>query len=81
MKKFMQFLKTQPIATASLIFILLLYFIMIFAEFFAPYTPTHTFENAVFHNIDALDAIVSKRGDAVAVDFLSADRHGHGGGA
>ena len=49
MKKFMQFLKTQPIATASLIFILLLYFIMIFAEFFAPYTPTHTFENAVFH--------------------------------
>ena len=49
MKKFAQYLKTRPLALTSLIFLALVYLVMIFAEFFAPYQPTQTFENNTYH--------------------------------
>ncbi|MBQ9630410.1 MAG: ABC transporter permease, partial [Treponema sp.] len=49
MKKFFAFLKTRPIALASIIIIFLLYLIMIFAEFIAPYPATLSFGNDSFH--------------------------------
>ena len=49
MKKFAQYLKTRPLALTSLIFLALIYLVMIFAEFFAPYQPTQTFENNTYH--------------------------------
>lgn len=49
MKKFIQFLKVRPLAIISIVFIFLLYLMMIFAEFIAPYTPAKTFEDATFH--------------------------------
>ena len=49
MKKLAQYLKKRPLAMTSLIFLALVYLIMIFAEFFAPYQPTQTFENNTYH--------------------------------
>ncbi len=49
MKKLAQYFKKRPLALTSLIFLALVYFIMIFAEFFAPYQPTQTFENNTYH--------------------------------
>ena len=49
MKKLAQYIKTRPLALSSLIFLALVYLIMIFAEFFAPYQPTQTFENNTYH--------------------------------
>lgn len=49
MKKFNQFLKTQPFALASLIIIAVMYFVMIFAEFIAPYPATKSFPSGTFH--------------------------------
>lgn len=49
MKNFFRYLKTRPVAFISFIIICILYFVMIFAEFFAPYTATHSFENETFH--------------------------------
>ncbi|QTQ14343.1 ATP-binding cassette domain-containing protein [Treponema parvum] len=49
MKKFFQFLKTRPIAFVSVIFIVMMYVVMIFAEFFAPYPAAQSFEAATFH--------------------------------
>ena len=49
MKKLWQYLKKRPLAFTSLIFLAIVYFIMIFAEFFAPYEPTQTFENNTYH--------------------------------
>lgn len=49
MKRFLQFLKTQPLALVSVIFIIMLYVVMIFAEFFAPYPATLSFESDTFH--------------------------------
>lgn len=49
MKKLAQYIKTRPLAFTSLIFLALVYLIMIFAEFFAPYQPTQTFENNTYH--------------------------------
>ena len=49
MKKLAQYLKKRPLALTSLIFLALVYLIMIFAEFFAPYQPTQTFENNTYH--------------------------------
>ncbi len=49
MKKFIQFLKVRPLAIISTVFIFLLYLMMIFAEFIAPYSPAKTFEDATFH--------------------------------
>lgn len=49
MKRFLQFLRTQPLALISVVFILVLYLVMILAEFFAPYSATKSFETATFH--------------------------------
>ena len=49
MKKFWQFLKRQPVALASLVVIALLYMVMIFAEFVAPYSATMSFGSDAFH--------------------------------
>jgi peptide/nickel transport system permease protein len=49
MKKFNQFLRTQHIAFASVIIILILYIVMIFADFFAPYPATMSFSTDTFH--------------------------------
>ncbi len=49
MKNFLQYLRTKPLALASVIVLAVLYFFMIFAEFFAPYPATQTYENNTFH--------------------------------
>lgn len=49
MKKIFTYIKTRPLAFISLIFIFLLYFVMIFAEFIAPYSATKTFSTNSYH--------------------------------
>lgn len=49
MKKFFSFLRTRPVALTSFIILAILYFIMLFAEFFAPYSATQSFENMSYH--------------------------------
>ena len=49
MKRFFDYLKTRPLGLVSVIFLALLYFMMIFAEFVAPYPATLSFENNTFH--------------------------------
>ncbi len=49
MKNFLQYLRTRPLAFTSVVFLLVVYFMMVFAEFFAPYTATRTYENNTFH--------------------------------
>ncbi len=49
MKKIWNYLQKRPLAIISVIFLIILYIIMIFADFFAPYAPTRTFENNTYH--------------------------------
>jgi peptide/nickel transport system permease protein len=49
MKRFFNYLKTRPVATASLAVLALMYLIMIFAEFFAPYSPNTSFPDKSYH--------------------------------
>lgn len=49
MKKFFDYLKAKPLAKGSVIFLLIIYLVMIFAEFIAPYPATKTFENNTYH--------------------------------
>ena len=49
MKKFINFLKTKRIAFASLIVIAILYIVMLFAEFVAPYPASMSFGRDTFH--------------------------------
>ena len=49
MKKFFAYIKTRPLAFASVILLALLYLAMIFADFVAPYPATRTFEENTFH--------------------------------
>lgn len=49
MKNFLRYLRTRPLAFISVILLLILYFVMIFAEFFAPYPATKSYENNTFH--------------------------------
>lgn len=49
MKKIFSYIKTRPLALASVIVLTLLYFAMIFADFVAPYPATRTFEENTFH--------------------------------
>lgn len=49
MKNFLRYLRTRPLAFVSVILLLILYFVMIFAEFFAPYPATKSYENNTFH--------------------------------
>jgi peptide/nickel transport system permease protein len=49
MKKFFNYVKTRPIALISLFLIALLYLMMFFAEFFAPYSPNTSFSDKSYH--------------------------------
>ncbi len=49
MKRFLRYLRTRPLAFISVVLLLVLYFVMIFAEFFAPYPPAQSYENNTFH--------------------------------
>ena len=49
MKKFFNYVKTRPVAVISLFCLAVLYTMMIFAEFFAPYSPNTSFEDKSYH--------------------------------
>ncbi|MCR5291074.1 MAG: ATP-binding cassette domain-containing protein [Treponema sp.] len=49
MKRFFLFLRTRPIAFVSVVVIVLMYIMMIFAEFFAPYEATRSFKSETYH--------------------------------
>lgn len=49
MKKFYDYLKTRKLAFVSVIVLLVIYFVMIFAEFFAPYSPSLSFDKNTYH--------------------------------
>ena len=49
MKRFFQYIKHRPLAIISAIIIILLYLMMIFAEFNAPYTATTSFSDKTYH--------------------------------
>ena len=49
MKKFAIYVRTRPVALISFICLVVLYIMMIFAEFFAPYAPTTAFPEMSFH--------------------------------
>jgi peptide/nickel transport system permease protein len=49
MKRFIDYVKTRPIGAASLAVLTLLYGVMIFAEFFAPYSPNTSFPDKSYH--------------------------------
>ena len=49
MKRFLNYLKWRPVGTASLIVLVLLYLVMAFAEFFAPYSPNTSFHDKSYH--------------------------------
>ncbi len=49
MKKFFNYVKTRPVAVVSLFFLAVLYLMMLFAEFFAPYSPNTSFADKSYH--------------------------------
>ncbi|MDR0501804.1 MAG: dipeptide/oligopeptide/nickel ABC transporter permease/ATP-binding protein [Treponema sp.] len=49
MKKFFNYLKTRPVAIISLLCLIILYLMMLFAEFFAPYSPNTSFASMSYH--------------------------------
>ena len=49
MKKFFNYAKTRPVAIISLFLLALLYLMMLFAEFFAPYSPNTSFADKSYH--------------------------------
>ncbi|MDR3337922.1 MAG: ABC transporter permease, partial [Treponema sp.] len=49
MKRFLEYLKLKPLGAASLIALLIMYLVMIFAEFAAPYSPTTSFADKTYH--------------------------------
>ncbi|MCL2210131.1 MAG: dipeptide/oligopeptide/nickel ABC transporter permease/ATP-binding protein [Treponema sp.] len=49
MKKFLNYVKTRPVAVVSLFLLAFLYIMMLFAEFFAPYSPNTSFADKSYH--------------------------------
>jgi peptide/nickel transport system permease protein len=49
MKRFATYLKTRPIGIISLVILVVLYIMMTFAEFFAPYSPNTSFHDKSYH--------------------------------
>lgn len=49
MKRFLNFISRRPVAIVSLVVLVVLYLMMIFAEFIAPYEPTTSFEHMSYH--------------------------------
>jgi len=52
MKKFFIYVKTRPAALVSLFFLAVLYLMMLFAEFFAPYSPNTSFPDKSYHPLN-----------------------------
>jgi peptide/nickel transport system permease protein len=48
-KRFLNYLKSRPAGMASLVVIVMLYLVMFFAEFIAPYSPNTSFSGASYH--------------------------------
>jgi len=48
-KKFFNYIKIRPVAMISFVCLAILYFMMIFAEFFAPYSPNTSFADKSYH--------------------------------
>jgi peptide/nickel transport system permease protein len=48
-KKFFNYIKIRPVAIISFICLAILYFMMLFAEFFAPYSPNTSFADKSYH--------------------------------
>ncbi len=59
---FTKYIKNRPLAFVSLIFILILYLVMIFADFFAPYSSRTSFSENTFH---PSNIVLSKKGFCV----------------
>ncbi|MDR1072054.1 MAG: dipeptide/oligopeptide/nickel ABC transporter permease/ATP-binding protein [Treponema sp.] len=49
MKRFLHYLKRRPLGVASIIFLAILYLLMLFAEFIAPYSPATSFADKTYH--------------------------------
>ncbi len=49
MKNFLRYLRARPLAFVSAVFLAAVYLVMVFAEFFAPYSASRTYENNTFH--------------------------------
>ena len=49
MRRFLKYLKTRPVGMASIIILVLLYLVMIFAEYIAPYSPNTSFPDKSYH--------------------------------
>ncbi len=49
MKQLSSYLTSRPLALASIVFIFIVYFVMLFAEFFAPYSSQTSFAEDTFH--------------------------------
>lgn len=49
MKNICKYIKSRPLAYISVLFLIVVYLFMIFAEFIAPYSPVKTFEEGTFH--------------------------------
>ncbi|MCL2128171.1 MAG: dipeptide/oligopeptide/nickel ABC transporter permease/ATP-binding protein, partial [Treponema sp.] len=49
MKRFAAYLKTRPVGMVSLVILILLYLLMVFSEFFAPYSPNTSFPGKSYH--------------------------------
>ena len=52
MKNIFKYIKTRPLAITGVILLIVLYLIMIFAEFIAPYPATQSYENNTFHPVN-----------------------------
>ncbi|MDR1218732.1 MAG: dipeptide/oligopeptide/nickel ABC transporter permease/ATP-binding protein [Treponema sp.] len=49
MKRFLHYLKRRPLGVASIILLAILYLLMLFAEFIAPYSPATSFADKTYH--------------------------------
>jgi peptide/nickel transport system permease protein len=49
MKHFLRYTQSRPVGMASLLILALLYLVMLFAEFFAPYSPNTSFPDKSYH--------------------------------
>lgn len=49
MRRFFRYLRTRPLGLVSVAVLFVLYFVMVFAEFFAPYSATTSFSKMTYH--------------------------------
>jgi peptide/nickel transport system permease protein len=70
-KKFLLYLKARPLGMAGLAVILVLYVMMIFAEFVAPYAPTTSFSEMSYHPPNLRFAAGFKAQEARLINTIS----------